>query len=326
MDDVDSMLAGLLGTQLLRDEPMSRHTTLRVGGPASWYWPASTVDELALVLSVCWNADIPYLLIGHGSNLLMSDRGYDGLIIQNRCKKTMFPPGGSNQTIYSECGVSLGSLFSQAARSGYSGLEWGVGIPGTVGGALVSNAGAYRGNIGPLVRSVRIVESGADQTVGPDWMEFSYRDSKLRRSGIGKTVVLSCELELVYSGDPDAIFSRAKEYQRLRQEKQPFHPSAGSFFKNVLDRDLAQSLPDLPKALKEAGVVPAGYIIEAAGLKGFAFGGAQSSHKHANFLVNTGKDTTAKDFLALATEIKAKVKALFGVTLEEEVLYVGDWD
>jgi UDP-N-acetylmuramate dehydrogenase len=321
----EGVLSRLLGGELLQNEPMSRHTTLRVGGPALWYWPAKDVSKLSEVLTACWSHNIPFLLVGHGSNLLMSDRGYCGLVVQNRCKGTKLPSTSAENVIHSECGVSLGSLFTQTARAGYSGLEWAVGIPGTVGGALVSNAGAYRGNIGPLVRSVRIVENGQDKTVGPEWMEFSYRDSKLRRSGVGRTVVLSCDVELCYEGNPDEILGRAKQYQELRKSKQPFSPSAGSFFKNILSKELAGALPTLPQSLKDAGVVPAGYIIEAAGLKGMSVGGAQSSEKHANFLINNGKNTTANDFHQLAQTIKSKVLAEYGVTLEEEVLYVGDW-
>ena len=322
---IDAALSTLIGRDLFRNEPMSRHTTLRVGGNARWYWPATDVERLSMVLTACWDLDVPYLLVGHGSNLLMSDRGYHGLIIQNRCKKTEIPTGLSSSMVYSECGVSLGSLFSQTARAGLSGLEWGVGIPGTVGGALVSNAGAYRGNIGPLVRSVRVVSEGRDMTVDHQWMEFSYRDSKMRRAGIGKTVVLSCTMELI-SGDSDEILSRAKYYQQQRKLKQPFHPSAGSFFKNVIDKELALSLPGLPHELKQAGVVPAGYLIEACGLKGLIVGGAQSSEKHANFLINTGTGATASHFYKLAATIKEDVCKKYGVTLEEEVLYVGDWD
>ncbi len=313
-------LAALLGNELKFNEPMSRHTTLRVGGPARWYWTASDVDVLAKVLSACWEGDIPYMFLGHGSNVLMSDRGYDGLIIQNRCKSVTVGP-----ETYCESGASLGSLFHHTARAGYSGLEWGVGIPGTVGGALVSNAGAYRGNIGPLVKLIRIVENGIDQQVGAEWMEFSYRDSKLRRAGITRTVILSCLLTLAYEGDPEAILSRAREYQTQRRNKQPYAPSAGSFFKNVLDKNLADSLETLPAGMKAAGVVPAGFLIELCGLKGLRVGGAQASEKHANFLINESMEATAADFAGLANEIKLRVRERFGVTLEEEVLYIGDW-
>lgn len=320
----EQILRDLLGDDLKVDEPMARHTTLKVGGPARWFWAASDVEQLVRVLTACAQHDVPTLFVGHGSNLLMSDRGYDGLVIQNRCKGTHV-----GDDTYAESGVSFGSLFLQTAKAGFSGLEWAIGIPGTVGGALVSNAGAYRGNIGPLVQSVRVFDSGRDETVGPEWMEFSYRDSRLRRLAeeggpIGRTVILSCRLRLSERGDPDEIIARAREYQAQRRAKQPYAPSAGSFFKNVNDRALAESLPTLTPGMKAAGVVPAGYLSEACGLKGLREGGAQVAEKHANFLINAG-DATASDLRRLASRVKGAVRERFGVTLEEEVLYVGDW-
>lgn len=313
------ILQEVLGAALKHEEPMARHTTLKVGGPARWFWAATEVETLARVLSLCEEYAISYLFIGHGSNLLMSDAGYDGLVIQNKCKGCTV-----GEETNAESGVSFGSLFLQTARAGFAGLEWAIGIPGTVGGALVSNAGAYRGNIGPLVRSVRVFADGQDQTVGPEWMEFSYRDSRLRRAGIGRTVILSCALHLTERGDPDAILAHAKEYQAQRRSKQPYAPSAGSFFKNVTDKALAESLPLLPLGMKAAAVVPAGFLSEACGLKGLRVGGAEVSEKHANFLINAG-GATASDLRALAGQVKAIVYDRFGVVLEEEVLYVGDW-
>lgn len=319
-----AILRNALGPWLQEQEPMARHTTLRVGGAARWFWAASDVEQLARVLGVCAQAHIPYLFIGHGSNLLMSDRGYDGLVIQNRCKHTQI--GTETQA---ESGVSFGSLFAQTARAGLAGLEWAIGIPGTVGGALVSNAGAYRGNIGPLVQSVRVFQDGEDTTVGPEWMEFSYRDSRLRRLAeageqIGRTVILSCTLRFAEQGDPDAIMARAKEYQAQRRAKQPYAPSAGSFFKNVVDKNLAARVPGLSPGMREAGVVPAGFLIEACGLKGLREGGAEASAKHANFLINA-EGATASDLRRLAETLKVRVHEQFGVSLCEEVLYVGDW-
>jgi len=318
-EEIEFVLRDALGDALKCGEPMARHTTLKVGGAARWFWAASDVEALARVLSVCVRHDVPYLFIGHGSNLLMSDAGYDGLVIQNRCKGCEV-----GEETRAESGVSFGSLFLQTARAGFGGLEWAIGIPGTVGGALVSNAGAYRGNIGPLVRSVRVFADGRDQTVGPEWMEFSYRDSRLRREGIGRAVILSCALHLTERGDPEAIITHAKQYQAQRRAKQPFAPSAGSFFKNVLSKELAESLPHLPSGMKAAGVVPAGFLSEACGLKGLRVGGAEVSLTHANFLVNA-HGATASDLRTLAGRVKEVVRERFGVTLEEEVLYVGDW-
>jgi len=316
---IDAVLMDTLGAALRREESMARHTTLKVGGPARWFWAATDVDDLARVLGICARHGIPYLFIGHGSNLLMSDAGYDGLVIQNRCKGCQV----GEETV-AESGVSFGSLFLQAAKAGFGGLEWAIGIPGTVGGALVSNAGAYRGNIGPLVRSVRVFEGGADKTVGPEWMEFSYRDSRLRRAGAARAVILSCALHLAERGDPDGILARAKEFQAQRRAKQPYAPSAGSFFKNVTDKTLAETLPGLTPGMRAAGVIPAGLLSEACGLKGLRAGGAEVSEKHANFLINAG-GATASDLRALAARVRDAVCARFGVTLEEEVLYVGDW-
>jgi len=316
---LEPFLKDILGDALKPNEPMARHTTLKVGGPARWFWAASDIEELVRVLDACTRQDIPYLFVGHGSNLLMSDAGYDGLVIQNRCKACMV-----GDETHAESGVSFGSLFLQTARAGYGGLEWAIGIPGTVGGALVSNAGAYRGNIGPLVSSVRVFADGTDQTVGPEWMEFSYRDSRLRRAGVSNTVVLSCTLALTERGDPETILACAKEYQSQRRAKQPYAPSAGSFFKNVLSKALAESLDTLPAGMKAAGVVPAGFLSELCGLKGLRVGGAEVSEKHANFLINA-ENATASDLRSLAEKVKMSVGERFGVTLEEEVLYVGDW-
>ncbi|MBC8102121.1 MAG: UDP-N-acetylmuramate dehydrogenase [Cytophagales bacterium] len=306
--------------ELRENEPMARHTTLRVGGPARFFWPARDVDSLARALPRLWEANVPYLLIGHGSNLLMADSGFRGLVIQNRCKTVRV----GDPVTYSDCGVSFGSLFLQAARGGYSGLEWAIGIPGTVGGALVSNAGAYRGNIGPLVRRVRAFHDGIVENYGPEWMGFEYRDSRLRREIPPRTVVLDVDLALTGGGDHDEILARAKRYQAERRAKQPLEPSAGSFFKNVNDRDLAASLDGLPEPLKAAGVVPAGFLNMEAGCKGWREGGAGVADKHANFLVNLG-DATATDFRRLADRVKTEVQGRFGVLLEEEVLSVGDW-
>lgn len=313
------ILTEALGDSLRHEEPMARHTTLKVGGPARWFWAASNVDSLAQILLLCTEHDIPYLFIGHGSNLLMSDAGYEGLVIQNRCKGCEV-----GEETRAESGVSFGSLFLQTARAGFGGLEWAIGIPGTVGGALVSNAGAYRGNIGPLVRSVRVFADGHDQMVGPEWMEFSYRDSRLRRSEVGNTVILSCHLHLTERGSPDEILAQAKVYQAQRRAKQPLSPSAGSFFKNVSNQALAESLPGLTPGMRAAGVIPAGFLSEACGLKGYRVGGAQVSEKHANFLINAG-GATASDLRNLASQVRSTVHAEFGVILEEEVMYVGDW-
>ncbi len=301
------------------NEPLDQYTTLRVGGPADLFYRATEVEEFAQVVISAHRMNIPTFILGLGSNLLISDRGIRGLVVYNCCRRICV-----GELTYSESGASFQQLFLKTAQAGLSGLEFAVGIPGTVGGALVSNAGAFRENICDLVENIDIVVEGERKLVGREWMQFSYRDSILRRPNPPRAAILAVTLRL-RPGDRRQIFAKARELQRWRIERQPPNPSAGSFFKNVYDADLAQRLPNLPPALKEAGVVPAGYLIAEAGLKGLRIGGAMVSPKHANFLINAG-GATATDLRCLADTVKQVVYEKFGVVLEEEVLTVGEWE
>jgi len=295
---------------------MRRHITLRVGGPAALFYRVNELAEFARISEWAQSHHVPTFIMGHGSNILVSDAGLPALVIYNACERATV-----GRETWAETGIPIRELFLKAAQQGLSGLEFAVGIPGTLGGALVSNAGAYRQNIAERLIEIDLVSEGRRQRVSPDWMQFSYRDSRLRRPGAPPTALLAVRMHLT----PDskrAIFARARHLQRQRIEKQPPESSAGSFFKNVYDRTLAEQLPGLPAPLREAGVVPAGFLIEACGLKGYQIGGASVSRKHANFLINRG-DATASDFYQLAQKVKQAVYEQFGVWLEEEVLYVG---
>ena len=306
-------------SHLRLNEPLAEYTTLRVGGPADLFYRATEVEEFAQVVISAHQLNIPTFILGLGSNLLVSDKGVRGLVIYNCCRRIQV-----GEITYSESGASFQQLFLKTAQTGLSGLEFAVGIPGTVGGALVSNAGAFRENICDLVETIDIVVEGERKLVGKEWMQFSYRDSILRRPHPPRAAILAVTLRL-RRGDRRQIFAKARDLQRWRIERQPPNPSAGSFFKNVYDAELAQRLPNLPAALKEAGVVPAGYLIAEAGLKGLRIGGAMASPKHANFLINAG-GATAADLRLLADRVKQTVYEKFGVILEEEVLTVGEWD
>jgi UDP-N-acetylmuramate dehydrogenase len=316
--DIARLLPDPVASALRRFVPLSGLCTLRVGGYADWLLVADDIDILADTVAVMQNSELPFMVLGEGSNILPADAGARGLVIVNRCRTVDI-----GALVRADTGVSFMKLAFAALRAGLSGLEWAVGIPGTLGGALVSNAGAYRGNIGPLVRRLEVVESGNRHWVDPAWMRFSYRDSILRQAAESKACVLQAELEL-HPDNIRAIRSRARDFQRQRIPKQPWIPSAGSFFKNVNDTALANSLPGLPQPLRQAGVVPAAYLSEAAGCKGLRVGGAMVAARHANFLVNTGT-ATASDVLAAAEIVKARVFEKFNVVLEEEVLRIGDW-
>ncbi len=309
-----------LNTQVCiqRNIPLSRYTSLRVGGPADYFVCATEIDVLSEIAAASQINGLPLLLLGEGSNVCVSDAGVRGMVVQNACIHSEI-----GQNTRADSGHNFMRLFLLTMRAELTGLEFAVGIPGSVGGALVSNAGAYRANICDLVRKVEVVESGERKIVGPEWMEFSYRDSRLRRGDGPPAVLLRVWLELKYATKSD-IRAKAKDFQIQRLLKQPWQPSAGSFFKNVVSHELAELLPNLPAAMKLAGVVPAAYLSEACGCKGLQIGGAGITHRHANFLVNLGHATSA-NIRDVAETVKSRVFDRFGVALEEEVLYVGEW-
>lgn len=304
---------------IVRNAALKPFTTLRAGGNAERLiecWCADEVAEAALGAS----REEDLTVLGSGSNVLPSDDGVPGLVIINRAKRISVARTGE---VVADTGAAFQELFLKTAQASLHGLEFAVGIPGTVGGALVSNAGAYRSCVSEFLNGIEIVHEGKREWVEPSWMNFSYRDSLLRRPNPPRVVMLRISMKLP-QGDPKAIFDEAREYQGQRISKQPPNPSAGSFFKNIKDSDLASSLEGLPDPLKKAGVVPAGYLIEAAGLKGFHIGGAMLGVRHANFILNVG-GATASEIRRLAAFAKARVRERFGAELEEEVLYIGDW-
>ncbi len=293
-------------------------TTLRVGGPADAFIEVRSEAELVEASSVAQQVGLQHFILAGGSNLCISDRGIRGLVIYNRARECSL---GETTSVASGHGTI--PLVLKAAEAGLGGLEFAIGIPGSVGGALVSNAGAYRRWFSPYVRSVRVVTDGSLRTVGPDWMEFAYRNSRLRRPGAEPACLIGADLHL--SPRPRAeILAEACEYQHNRIHRQPWEPSAGSFFKNVESREIADRLDGLPERFRTAGVVPAGFLSDACGCRGLRHGGAQISPRHGNFIVNAG-DATAGDVRAVAEEIKRRVLDRFGVQLEEEVIYAGDW-
>jgi UDP-N-acetylmuramate dehydrogenase len=259
-------------------------------------------------------------VLGWGSNVLPSDHGVEGLVILNRAQSITIRDNGD---VEAESGCGFQELFVKTAQQGLRGLEFAVGIPGTLGGALVSNAGAYRSSISEFLTELEIVADGVRCWVTPDYMQFSYRDSILRQQPSPRVAILKARMQLP-RGESKAIYDEAREYQRQRISKQPPPASAGSFFKNVVDQDLAQSLPGLTDGMRQNGVIPAGFLIEAVGLKGYRLGGAMFGQRHANFILNVG-EATATNIRELAQYGARKVHDRFGVCLEEEVLYLGKW-
>jgi UDP-N-acetylmuramate dehydrogenase len=291
--------------------PMSHYTSARLGGPADVLLEVSSVDELVDVVSYCWKYSVPNVLLGNGSNVLVSDAGIRALVVINHARNLRFAVEVDQPTAWAESGANLSVLSRQAARYGLTGLEWATGIPGTVGGAVVGNAGAQGRDVASCLRLVEILHhignGQAQACVREEWpvekLEYSYRSSVLKRKQ-SDAVVLSALFKLDRS-DPDTVHARMEEYTAFRKRTQPPGASIGSVFKNP-PGDFA------------------GRLIEAAGLKGVRIGNAQISPVHANFILNLGQATSA-DFYALIQLSRQKVSEEFGVSLELEIELLGEW-
>lgn len=281
-------------------EPMKLHTTFRVGGNAE-YFVEPTMDEICPLISLLKKEDLAYTLIGNGSNLLVSDEGISGVVISFGTQMAEVEVTGNK--IKAQAGILLSRLASFAASNALSGLEFASGIPGTLGGAIAMNAGAYGGEMKDVVESVEVLEDGEVKTYSCEDMDFSYRHSVVQEK---EMIVLSVTLSLT-PGNADEITAAVKELNAKRMEKQPLNfPSAGSTFK------------------RPEGYF-AGKLIEDAGLRGYRVGGAQVSEKHCGFVVNTG-DATAADIYHLILDVQAKVKEQFDVMLEPEVRMIGRFE
>jgi len=300
VESFDKEIAAYLpGLAVLRNEPMALHTTFRIGGPARRFVRPGSPEELAALLDLVREHGWPVLLVGNGSNLLVADRGLDALVVHTGGLAAIGRAGEAR--LRAGAGVSLARLASFALREGLAGLEFAHGIPGSLGGAVCMNAGAYGGEMKQVVSAVRAWFPGEGEVrLGAEELEFGYRHSLFSEK---RGAVLEAELTLE-RGDRAAIQARMEDLARRRREKQPLDlPSAGSTFK------------------RPAGHF-AGALIDQCGLRGAKVGAAQVSPKHAGFLVNTG-GATCRDVLDLIELVRERVRAETGVELEPEVRIVG---
>ena len=283
----------------LVNAPMSEHTTLKLGGPADFLVFPRSAEEINALFAEAGAYSLPVTVIGHGSNLLVLDGGIRGLVI---CiGKNMRKITRKGNTLTAQAGAMLGSVAVEAAEAGLSGLEFASGIPGTVGGGVTMNAGAYGGEMAQVVTNVKgLFPGGKSVSFSRDEMDFGYRHSAVTEKNL---IVTEVTFEL-QEGDPAEIRARMSELNAQRTEKQPLDvPSAGSTFKR-----------------------PEGYyaaaLIDQCGLKGYSVGGARVSMKHAGFLVNTG--TSSRDFLELMQKVQQIVEERVGVKLEPEIKIIGE--
>ena len=285
---------------ILTDEPMSRHTTFRVGGPADFFVTPKAKEEVRDVIRICKEAGMPYYIIGNGSNLLVSDAGYRGVIVQ--IYKEMNEVKVEGDLVKAQAGALLSGIAAKALGAELSGFEFASGIPGTIGGACVMNAGAYGGEMKDVLESVTVLTGeGKIIELSRNELELGYRTSVIAKKGY---IVLGAVLKLE-RGDGEKIKTYMDELKEKRVTKQPLeYPSAGSTFK------------------RPEGYF-AGKLIEDAGLRGFQVGGAQVSEKHCGFVINRDH-ATAADIMELMRQVQIRVKENSGVDLEPEVKRLGD--
>lgn len=298
----DKLRQAAAGGSIRLDEPMSGHTTFRVGGPADYFAEPETAGELADVLALCRAEHMDYCVLGNGSNLLVGDKGYRGVIVALGSAWTGIKIEENRLT--AGAGALLPALARRALQANLTGLEFAAGIPGTVGGAVVMNAGAYGSEMASVLACVTVLdpETGEVKNLTLPELELGYRTSSIAKLGC---VVLSAEMEL-QPGDGRKIAARMEELNMQRRAKQPLeYPSAGSTFK------------------RPEGYF-AGKLIQDAGLRGFTVGGAQVSEKHCGFVINRG-GATASDVMELCRAVRQRVQEQFGVELEMEVKILGEF-
>ena len=298
----DSKVTNMIDeTRIYKEEPMKKHTTFRVGGKADYFIVPKTIEEVKNVVALCKETDMPYYILGNGSNLLVSDKGYRGVIIQ--IYKEMNEICIEGDQIKVQAGALLSKIGSAALEASLTGFEFASGIPGTIGGAVVMNAGAYGGEMKDVLEEVTaLTPEGEAIVLRKEELELGYRTSIIAKKDY---IVLEAKLKLE-KGEKDAIKGRMDELKLQRTTKQPLeYPSAGSTFK------------------RPEGYF-AGKLIQDAGLRGFQVGGAQVSEKHCGFVIN--KDhATAADVWELMCQVRAIVKEKFGVELEPEVKRLGEF-
>ena len=298
----DSKVTNMIDeTRIYKEEPMKKHTTFRVGGNADYFIVPKTIEEVKNVVALCKETDMPYYILGNGCNLLVSDKGYRGVIIQ--IYKEMNEICIEGDQIKVQAGALLSKIGSAALEASLTGFEFASGIPGTIGGAVVMNAGAYGGEMKDVLEEVTaLTPEGEAIVLRKEELELGYRTSIIAKKDY---IVLEAKLKLE-KGEKDAIKGRMDELKLQRTTKQPLeYPSAGSTFK------------------RPEGYF-AGKLIQDAGLRGFQVGGAQVSEKHCGFVIN--KDhATAADVWELMCQVRAIVKEKFGVELEPEVKRLGEF-
>ena len=298
------------GPQLKFDEPMKRHTTLQIGGPADFFYEAKTGEDVARALAAAAEAELAVFVLGGGSNLLVSDEGFRGLVLHVACSNVAFDLKAEVARV--EAGKDFLEFIYLCRDRERAALEFAAGVPGDIGGAIHGNAGCYGHSIGEFVLDGVLApkDGSAPFTVGADWFEFEYRESRLKREQTHVLVESRLKLAPARRDDIQAVIDDKLEERRVKHPQWRTEPTAGSYFKN------------LPPPSPGAHRVPAGKVLDEAHCRGLRVGDAMVFAKHANIIVNAG-NATAQEVLTLGEVMKRRAHAISGIWLEEEVLFVG---
>ncbi len=319
MTNIKQKLSGIQ-----KNVSLKNYTTFKIGGPAKYFFIAENEKEIKKAVKAAKELNLKYFILGGGSNILISDKGFDGLVIKVESRKLKVESRKlKSETIYVDAGTNLGTLVKFSVDNNLTGMEWAAGIPGTLGGAIRGNAGAFGKSMADIIQEITVLNKDLQNTrYKIQDTKYGYRDSIFKRN---KDIILSAVLKLE-KGDSEISKKKIREYLQKRKSIQPLeYPSAGSVFKNILSSEV--SLETFKKCSKlkqfcQSGKIPIGWLIENVGLKGKKISGAQVSEKHSNFIINIG-NARAEDVVILISLIKQKVRNKFDLQLMEEIEYIG---
>lgn len=316
-----------------RNVLLKNYTTFKIGGPAKYFCEVKTKKDLSAATKTAKKFDLPFFILGRGSKLLVSDRGFEGLVIRIQNSKFKIQSCNSEFKITCGAGVSLGNLVSQSFKIGATGWEWAAGIPGTIGGAIYGNTGAFNGAIADIVKEVEIfdLKNNKFKILRKKDCKFGYKDSVFKKN---KNLVIWSAMINLKKGNRKEIGQKIKNFLKTKNQNQPLdYPSAGCVFKNPKISNFKKIKQEMRNKIFEDiksgrltvknNIIPAGYLIEMAGLKGEITGGAKISQKHSNFIINF-KNAKAEDVTRLIKIIKEKIKNSFGILLKEEIQLLND--
>ena len=319
--DALTKLKSVVAGAISENELLAPYTSFKIGGPASYFTVIDSAKYLLKLISQADKLKLPYLILGSGTNILFSDNGFAGLVIKMNNSKIKV----KDEVMECEAGVLLSKAVGSALASDLSGLEWGMGIPGTIGGAICNNAGAYGGEMSQITGAIEIIRNHKIRKITGKKCAFAYRSS-IFKTETNKDVIWSAIFNLK-RGDKAAVKAKMDEIILKRQQKEDSYPSAGSVFKNLklseaAMKEFVAKHPNFPQEFIKHLTIPTAWLIENCGLKGKTIGGAMVSEKHAGRIVNIGQ-ATAENVIMLISVIKQKVRSEFNLQLMEEIEYRG---